>query len=911
MVKAYLRYEPELCFGVICSACNAVFDATGDFFICAALSDVAVWNVRRGSLKTTLRIPADESTGLRPQVTRLEISPVTNVLCAGYSDGSIRFWDLKNEECKTTVHGHKGAVTALRFDEAGGLLASGSNDTNVCVWDTIGERGICKLRGHKGQVTDLVFLRDGKVLVSSSKDTFLRVWDLDTQHCCQTVVNETKAEVCAIDADPFEKRLVVGAVGKSLRVYEIEQRSGGQETQGVQSLEELLKPLGVLERKEGERVGMLRFTNSGKHLACQGAGKVVEVFQVQPDDVALKRAKKREKRKLKKLATKNENMESTGAEEASRDEPAEEKVLVSDIFDYWRSVRSSHKLNSFDFRPAVWKRKGAVMELGLSYRNNSFELATFMPEEEETTDAENLVELRGLVDGQGHRSGIRSLCLSSNNSMLMSTSEKEIKLWNSESGAVLQTVSSGYGLSCLFAPGDTYAIVGTKHGKLQIIDLASLEKVEEVDGHSGPIYSVHSLPEKDGFISGGDKAVKFWKWKVMQNGEGQKKLAISNYHTLPCDEEILCLRISPDGRLLAVSLLDSTIKVFYLDSLKLFLTLYGHKLPVLCMDISADNQLLVTGSADKNIKLWGLDFGDCHKSIFAHDDSVTGVAFMQTSHHVFSVGKDKMVKYWDMDKYELLLSLHGHHAEVWCLAVSISGDVVFTGSGDRSIRSWGKSEEPFFLDEEKEKRLESMFEADIAEEGREDPKTEDSTTEPAGQKTLATVNAADSILDALDMAAHETKRLAEHKAQSSDQFESNPLMYGLKPSSFVLRAVQNVKNGDLEMALMSIPFSEALRLLGYLCEWLESGGGNIETIARVGTLLVRLHLQALSMSPSARATLVRLQGLLRGTLQGVKDTMGFNMAGIRHMQISLKRKKGVQAEDEILPVRQKIRMMDE
>lgn len=57
-----------------------------------------------------------------------------------------------------------------------------------------------------------------------------------------------------------------------------------------------------------------------------------------------------------------------------------------------------------------------------------------------------------------------------------------------------------------------------------------------------------------------------------------------------------------------------------MDSLKFFLTLYGHKLPVLCMDISSDGDLIVTGSADKNLKIWGLDFGDCHKSLFAHAD---------------------------------------------------------------------------------------------------------------------------------------------------------------------------------------------------------------------------------------------------------------------------------------------------
>ena len=52
-------------------------------------------------------------------------------------------------------------------------------------------------------------------------------------------------------------------------------------------------------------------------------------------------------------------------------------------------------------------------------------------------------------------------------------------------------------------------------------------------------------------------------------------------------DNVLCVRVSPNGKLLAVALLDSTVRVFFADSLKFFLSLYGHKLPVLCMDISS------------------------------------------------------------------------------------------------------------------------------------------------------------------------------------------------------------------------------------------------------------------------------------------------------------------------------------
>ena len=72
-----------------------------------------------------------------------------------------------------------------------------------------------------------------------------------------------------------------------------------------------------------------------------------------------------------------------------------------------------------------------------------------------------------------------------------------------------------------------------------------------------------------------------------------------------------------------------------------------------------------------------------------------------------------MVKYWDADKFEHLLTLEGHQSEVWCMAVSSLGDYVMTGSHDRSLRRWDRTDEPFFVEEEREKRLESLFEADL------------------------------------------------------------------------------------------------------------------------------------------------------------------------------------------------------
>ncbi len=55
--------------------------------------------------------------------------------------------------------------------------------------------------------------------------------------------------------------------------------------------------------------------------------------------------------------------------------------------------------------------------------------------------------------------------------------------------------------------------------------------------------------------------VKFWTWSVVVSPAGAKQLSIQHVRTLKMADDVLCVKVSPDGKLLAVALLDATIKV--------------------------------------------------------------------------------------------------------------------------------------------------------------------------------------------------------------------------------------------------------------------------------------------------------------------------------------------------------------
>jgi len=112
------------------------------------------------------------------------------------------------------------------------------------------------------------------------------------------------------------------------------------------------------------------------------------------------------------------------------------------------------------------------------------------------------------------------------------------------------------------------------------------------------------------------------------------------------------------------------------------------------------------------------------------------------------------------------MTLYGHQSEVWALAVAKFGRFVVTGSNDRSIRVWNKTDEQLFIEEEREKELEEMYEnleldqADRTDmpigSGVEDangnfPKIEEEEVGTATKKTIDSLKAGEKILEAIEI----------------------------------------------------------------------------------------------------------------------------------------------------------------
>lgn len=131
-----------------------------------------------------------------------------------------------------------------------------------------------------------------------------------------------------------------------------------------------------------------------------------------------------------------------------------------------------------------------------------------------------------------------------------------------------------------------------------------------------------------------------------------------------------------------------------------------------------------------------------------------------------------------------------------------------------------------FLEEERERDLEALFENNIAESMNrvnQDPHPQDGDAASGDaiaveKQTTETLMAGERIVEALDLADAE-------RAQPADG-PRNPILTALDqgPEEYVLQVVEKVSSAALHDALLVLPFGKVLSMMVYLDEWAQRVG---------------------------------------------------------------------------------------
>lgn len=951
MVKAYLNYEAAASFGVIATASVPAVPLPSTshpvpYIVSAGVDAVLVWSVRKGEVVARY---SNASTRKSATVSALAVSPDGSLIAAGYSDGSIRTWSvaledsvevLPEKEPVATFNGHRAHVSSIAFEcyprgekskNVPNRVVSGSADGDVIVWDLAGEAGVFRVPAHNDVVTSVIMLKQTErdIFISSSKDGLVRIYDIDTQHCLQTLAGH-RAEVWAMCIDPTHTLLFTGSVDAEVRVFKFNdwtEENGNDKAE----TQDLMVPLGSVQRKTAAaRVRAIHCDVShGETFAVvAGNDKNAELFRVRSKDNANTHRQRRKKRAQTKAEKNRAARQEENGDEMEDDEfvfvdtlEAKDFLVPVRAFKMSSKIRGVHVLSDAYQLTSV-KSKTLDVRFLLQTSDNALEVHKLIvssqkkqkkrkrvaaddqeAEEEDKPSAKSEVgqlEKVAVLDRSGHRDDMRSISISPDDRLLLSTSKKSLKLWNIAVGSCIRSMEpAGYGLSTSFLGADgAFAAVGTKEGTLDVFDLGSGALVSSIpNAHDGAIWSMTleaHIYDADFLITGGsDKKIKFWNISDLITGTTNAQSAVAPSRSMQMPDEILCVCVAKRDRpVLLASLMDSTVRAVFMDDFAPAMNFYGHKLPVMSMDVSSDGLILATGSADKTVKLWGIDFGDCRRSLRAHSDSVVSVGFQPKTHYFFSGSRDGSLKYWDGDKFEFIAEMPGQRGEVWAIGVSGDGEMVATASHDKMLRVWRRTDEPLFLAEEEDRRMDEMFESTLVDDDvREARKTRGKQIEflgdggtgealRAGKVSLDTIKGGEKLLEALELYAEETNRVLT----GDDDEGPNPYLLGLAPDAYLLRTLEQIRTADLDEVMHVLPLSEAVTLLGYVTDLLEPGMKksrlSVEVLVRTAVQLVKLHQNQIVAGACERTVVATLLERVKQSMGELRGRFGFNVAGL-------------------------------
>ena len=316
---------------------------------------------------------------------------------------------------------------------------------------------------------------------------------------------------------------------------------------------------------------------------------------------------------------------------------------------------------------------------------------------------------------KGHSNWVDSVAYSPDGQTVASGSnDKTIKLWNVNTGNLLQTFEghSKWVNSVAYSPdGQTLASGSNDNSVGEVLASGSFDDtiklwnvktgklLQTLEGNSHSVNSVAYSPDGQTLASGGsisyqelirlkyspdlasgsyDQSIKLWDVKT-------GKLL----QTLKDDSgSVKSVAYSPDGQTLASGSRDNTIKLWDVKTGKLLQTLEGHSSSVKSVAYSPDGQTLASGSWDNTIKLWNVKTGNLLQTLEGHSSWVNSVAYSPDGQTVASGSRDSTIKLWNVKTGKLLQTLEGHSISVNSVAYSPDGQTLASGSGDDTIKIW-------------------------------------------------------------------------------------------------------------------------------------------------------------------------------------------------------------------------------
>ena len=559
------------------------------------------------------------------------------MLASASYDTTIHLWDAVNGDSVRSLQ-HPDLVTHISWSPDSRKLASGGFDHRVRIWEASSGKLLHNLEGHEGSINEVAWSPDGRQLASVSLDGTLKLWDPAAGGMPVRTLEEHSGSVtCVAWANSG-----LASGDSQGNILKWDPLSG----EGLQ-----------LGGSASGRGGITDLAWSGeKYLVWATDEGIVQAWNAATRAVTAPLADHRPGLTL---------LDTRSADSSAVSSGPDGRVHFAAFDD------SGSGVSPAQVQPAALARVTSL---------------SFHPKRALTATGGVDFKIRlwdDLNQGiwQGHEDEVSRLAWNRDGTILVSGgADSKVKLWRLHSQGVVRTLTGhqGTALAVVWQPGGGRLASTGRDSTVRFWDPLSGNQMKAIPKPDwAGITALAWSPDESLLAIAGPGG----ELEILD------KSGLSSQELWGHEDEISGLAWSFDGRHLASSGFDQTIRIWEVSAGSLVHNLTGHDAEVTAVSWNPKVSRIASGGADQKLLIWDPVTGQKVLSLAGHDSIITALSWDPSGQYLAS-GEDRLVKLWDPAGERLLDTLTGHDQAVTSLAWSPDGRKLASSSLDKTVRIW-------------------------------------------------------------------------------------------------------------------------------------------------------------------------------------------------------------------------------